>query len=68
MKKFFLAVFAAILVVVVYYFFPESTIDSGRTVDKVVVAKNAHRMEVFSGTELLKSYSISHVKKTGKRR
>jgi lipoprotein-anchoring transpeptidase ErfK/SrfK len=64
MKKFFfLAVLAAILVTVAYYYFPESTIDPGRTVDKIVISKNAHRMEVYSGNELLKSYSISHVKK-----
>ena len=64
MKKFFLAVLAAIIALFVYYYFPEGTIDSGRTVDKVVVLKKAHRMEVYSGTELLKSYSMSHVKKT----
>jgi lipoprotein-anchoring transpeptidase ErfK/SrfK len=62
-KYFFLAVLAAILAVVTYYYFPEGTIDSGQTVDKVVVSKKAHRMEVYSGTELLRSYSISHVKK-----
>lgn len=64
MKKFFLAVLAVFLVLVAYYYFPESRIDSGLTADKVVVAKNAHRMEVYSGDKLLKSYSISHVKKT----
>jgi lipoprotein-anchoring transpeptidase ErfK/SrfK len=63
MKKIFIAILVIAASVVGYYFFPESKIPTDKSPDKILILKNDHRMEVYSGDELLKTYSISHVKK-----
>jgi lipoprotein-anchoring transpeptidase ErfK/SrfK len=63
MKKVFIAILVITVSVVGYYFFPESKIPENKSVDKILIFKNDHKMEVYSGDELLKTYSISHVKK-----
>lgn len=63
MKKFLIAILIAAAGIATYYFFPESKIPTDKSVDKILVFKNDHKMEVYSGNELLKTYSISHVKK-----
>ncbi|AWH83718.1 hypothetical protein HYN59_00680 [Flavobacterium album] len=42
-----------------YYFFPEKKLPAGKTIDRLVVHKAAHKMEARSGSELLKTYIIS---------
>jgi len=42
-----------------YYFFPEKKLPAGVTIDKIVVFKSHHLMDVWSNGKLLKTYSIS---------
>jgi murein L,D-transpeptidase YafK len=63
MKKIFIAILIIAASVALYYFFPESKIPADKSVDKILILKNDHRMEVYSEDGLLKTYSISHVKK-----
>ncbi len=42
-----------------YYFWPEKPLPENIVIDNIVVRKSAHRMDVFSGEKLEKSYRVS---------
>ena len=43
----------------VWYFYPGTPLPKGKTINKLVVYKSQRKMEAYSGTELLKTYSIA---------
>ena len=43
----------------VYYFFPETKLPHGATIDRLVVYKSKRKMEAWSGSELLKTYTVA---------
>lgn len=47
------------LAIAIYYFFPQKKLPPGKTIDRLVVHKSKHKMEAYSGNELLKTYTIS---------
>jgi len=49
----------AVLSLAAWYLWPEPALPTHATVDKIVVEKSARQMHVYSGEELLKTYSIS---------
>lgn len=63
MKKLLLALLAAAIVVVAYYYLPERKIPPEKNVDRIVISLKDHRMEAYSGNELLKTYSVSTAKR-----
>jgi len=42
-----------------WYFFPDKKLPEGKTINRLVVYKSQHKMEAWSGSELLKTYTIS---------
>jgi murein L,D-transpeptidase YafK len=48
-----------IMALVVYYFYPEKKLPTNATIDKIVVLKSKREMLVYSGNQLLKTYTIS---------
>jgi murein L,D-transpeptidase YafK len=42
-----------------WYFFPDKNLPEGKTINRLVVYKSRHKMEAWSGSELLKTYTIS---------
>ncbi|MEO0469786.1 MAG: L,D-transpeptidase family protein [Bacteroidota bacterium] len=43
----------------IYYFRPHQPLDPDKTITSIVVLKSARKMQVFSGDELLKTYTIA---------
>ena len=48
-----------LLLAAAYYLFPESSLPPNSSIDRIVVKKSERKMYVYSGEELLKTYSIS---------
>ncbi|MFA6006100.1 MAG: L,D-transpeptidase [Patescibacteria group bacterium] len=46
-------------VISVYYFYPEKALPENSTIDKILVYKAKHEMEVYSQNKLLKTYKVS---------
>ncbi len=44
---------------ILWYFFPEKKLDTTKTIDKITVIKHKRELSVYSGEELLKTYTIS---------
>ena len=58
MKKWILVI-GLLIAVQFYYFLPEKKIAADAVIDRIMVFKSDERMEVYSGDQLLKTYSIS---------
>ncbi len=58
MKKWILVI-GLLIAVQFYYFLPEKKIAADAVIDRIMVFKSDKRMEVCSGDQLLKTYSIS---------
>lgn len=64
MKKIIRYIFLGLLIALpMYYFWPESQLTPGQKIDRIVVKKEQHTMEVFFKGELLASYQVSLSKK-----
>jgi murein L,D-transpeptidase YafK len=54
---------ALLIALPLYYFWPENQLKPGQKIDKILVKKEQHTLEVFYKGELLASYPISLSKK-----
>ncbi|MBM3424235.1 MAG: hypothetical protein FJY06_01940 [Bacteroidetes bacterium] len=64
MKKIIRYFFLGLLIALpIYYFWPESQLTPGQKIDKMVVNKEQHTLEVFFKDELLATYQVSLSKK-----
>lgn len=64
MKKNISYIFLGLLAsLALYYFWPENQLTPGQKIDRIVVNKEQHTMEVFFNGELLASYHVSLSKK-----
>jgi murein L,D-transpeptidase YafK len=64
MKKNISYIFLVLLAsLALYYFWPENQLTPGQKIDRIVVNKEQHTMEVFFKGELLASYHVSLSKK-----
>lgn len=43
----------------IYYFYPEPSLPNNIILDNIIVDKSQHRMDVFAGDRLIKSYHVS---------
>lgn len=58
-KYFSLSLLALLVAAAVYYFFPEKKLPQGAVIDKLVVYKSTHKMLVYQGNKLLKTYTVA---------
>jgi murein L,D-transpeptidase YafK len=54
-----LILLTVVLMGVAYYFFPEQKLPADKKIDKIIVRKNDRIMEVYSGGEVIKTYTVS---------
>jgi hypothetical protein len=47
------------IIITVYYFYPEKYLDSSKPIDKILVLKSKHKLQVFNNDEMLKEYTIT---------
>lgn len=50
---------ASVSFLCVYYFYPEKPLPTNTIIDKIIVHKSSHRMEVFFGGNIVKVYKVS---------
>ena len=59
MRKTGVIILLIISLLIVYYFFPEKKLDTSKKIDKILVLKSKRQLQVFSKSELIKTYKIS---------
>jgi murein L,D-transpeptidase YafK len=58
-RKIGLIVLLILIVITGYYFFPARHLDISKPIDKILVLKSKHKLQVFSNDKMLKEYTIA---------